>query len=293
MRSLGLLVVAVCALVRLAGADVKAEIQLELDIEAKVGELPQHSSSDKDQPRFAFSNDDAYPVGADPFGNQPSFGGSVVELDKSVVAVSADGKTAWIAANAKGVLQSYDCAPGPCGKNTDPPLHLTAVVEKTGTQWSWVAWHVANPTTAKEQAYLIKQGTLPDVLPKAIAGAEDVVKVFEASLGDPKAFAATVSDRADVVLYGSELAERTVGGAKVKSKLAAWKLAFKVRDGLQAGLSTSKTVAWVAANVDATSIKKPTNPAEPYRVLAVYEKAGSVWKLVQAHFSFDKRTYKK
>lgn len=142
--------------------------------------------------------------------------------------------------------------------------------------------------TAKDQAFLVKKGVQPDVLPKEIAGAEDVVKVFEASLGDPKAFAATVSDRADVVLYGSELAERTVGGAKVKAKLSAWKLAFKVRDGIQAGVTKSRRVAWVAANVDATSTKKPKNPSEPYRVLALYEKTGSEWKLVQAQFSFDK-----
>jgi hypothetical protein len=207
--------------------------------------------------------------------------------------VSADGKTAWIAANAKGVLQPHDCAPGPCGKNTDPPLHATGLLEKGAKEWRWVAWHIANPVKAKEQPYYVKQGVLPDVLPKSISGAEDVVKVFEASLGDPKAFAATVSDRKDVVLYGSELAERTVGGAKVKAKLVGWKLVFRVRDGIQAGLTSSKTVAWVAANVDASSIKKPKNPSEPYRVLALYEKTGSEWMLVQAHFSFDTRTYKK
>jgi len=92
--------------------------------------------------------------------------------------------------------------------------------------------------------------------------------------------------RKDVVLYGSELSERTVGGDNVKAKLAAWKLAFKVRDGIQAGLTASKTVAWVAANVDATSLKNPKDKPTPYRALFLYEKTAGTWQIVHAHFSF-------
>lgn len=280
----------VCAVVVAFTGQAFAE-EVETRLEDRVRELPTRNS-DVDKPRFAFSNDRPFVATRDD-GTQPNFMGSEVELDKTVVGVAADGKTAWIATNAKGVLVRGDCAPEPCGKNTDPPLHVTALLEKTGKDWQWLAWHIASPVNAKEQAALRKQGTLPDVLPREVTGADDVVKVFEGALGDPRAFAATVSDRSDVVLYGSELAERTVGGAQVKTKLARWKLAFKVRDGIQAGLSTSKTVAWVAANVDATSTKKPKAPASPYRVLAIYEKTGSTWKLVQAQFSVDRNTYKK
>src|SRR5262249_60023024 len=110
-----------------------------------------------------------------------------------------------------------------------------------------------------------------------------VAKKFEATIGDVKAFAKTVSQRNDVVLYGSELAERTVGGNEVRAQLAKWKLAFKVRDGVQAGISSSKTTAWVAANLDASKPgdKKPT----PYRALLVYEKhADTGWGVVPLHF---------
>ena len=105
------------------------------------------------------------------------------------------------------------------------------------------------------------------------------------SIGDPKRLLASISERKDVVLYGSERPERTVGGAAVRTKLASWKLTFKVRDGVAAGLSASRTVAYVAANVDAESQARPKNKLMPYRLLLIYEKTGSSWQIVAAHFS--------
>ena len=54
---------------------------------------------------------------------------------------------------------------------------------------------------------------------------------------------------------------------------------------MQAGVTSSKTIAFVAANLDATSLKKPKAKPTPYRVLFVYENTGTSWQLVQAHFS--------
>lgn len=261
----------------------------EPDFEEMVRVLP--GAPAEPEPRFTFTNDGGGPLGARGHDNQPNFGGGDVEVTNLVAGKAADGTAWWFAADAKGVIIDGDCAPEPCGPNRDPPLHATGVVEKERGKWRWVAWHITEPVKASDQAYYIKSKVAPDVLPRAIgAGAEDAVKLFEASIGDPKTFAATVSDRKDVVLYGSELRERTVGGAKVKAKLTKWKLGFKVRDGIQAGLA-GKSVAWVAANVDATGPKQQT-PA-PYRLLALYEKTGTAWKLVQAHFSVDTRTYAK
>jgi hypothetical protein len=161
--------------------------------------------------------------------------------------------------------------------------HATALYD--GTQI--LVWHIARVVKGKEQAAALKKGTTPPKLDKKIAaGAEELVKVFETTIGDPKTLGATVSDRKDVALYGNEPKERTVGGAKVKAKLAAWKLGFTVRDGIHAGLTSSKTVGWVAANVDAKSAQKPKDKPVPYRVLFLYEKKGADWKLVNAHFSF-------
>lgn len=117
--------------------------------------------------------------------------------------------------------------------------------------------------------------------------AAEVVALFERSLAAPADLAASVSTRKDVVLYGSEMKERYVGGAKVRAQLKKWNLAFEVRDGIQAGVTSNKKVTWVAANVDGRPAKKPTARAIPYRVLFIYEQTGTnAWQLVQAHFSF-------
>jgi hypothetical protein len=53
-------------------------------------------------------------------------------------------------------------------------------------------------------------------------------------------------------------------------------------DGIRAGLAAGGTVAWVAANLDATSAAGTT----PYRALFIYERRAERWMLVQAQFSF-------
>jgi hypothetical protein len=268
----------------IAHADVSGEISEMIE------GLPMRST-DKDNPVFSFTNNDAYWAGKDSFGNQPNFMGSGVAIKNLVTATSADGKAAWFAADVKGVPEDGDCAPGPCAPNRDPALHVTGLVEKSGKDWKWVAWHVAPPLTAKDQVALAKQKTLPDAIPRATKGADEIAKLVEGALADPKAFAALVSDRKDVVLYGSAGPERYVG-AKAKKQLAAWNLKLAVRDGVQAGM-VGTNVAWFAANVDATSLKKANAPADPYRVLLVLEKTGTAWKIVQLHFSVDIFTYAK
>ncbi|HEY5925647.1 MAG TPA: hypothetical protein VIV11_28370 [Kofleriaceae bacterium] len=274
------IVILLVAGVAAAAPSVKEELSTALEDVVQIDPSPP--------PRFAWSNDSVYAAGKMD-GVRPNFLASAIKLSNVVVATSSDGKSAWLAADAKGVPQSGDCAPGPCAPNRAPPLHVTAVFERGTKDWAWVAWHIAEPVDAKSQAYLNKEKTAPDKLERAITGAEEAVKVFEASLVDSKSLGATVSARKDVVLYGSDAKERTVGGPKVKAKLAAWNLTFKLRDGVQAGVTASKNIAWVAANVDATSAKKPKDPASPYRVLAIYEQqADKSWKLVSLQFSVDK-----
>jgi hypothetical protein len=89
-------------------------------------------------------------------------------------------------------------------------------------------------------------------------------------------------------MYGSELGERFVGGAKIKSQLATWNLGFTVKGGVQAGITQSQTVAFVAAYVDAKSVKNPKGAVSPYRVFAIYEKTLLSWRLVSLHFAFTK-----
>ncbi len=201
----------------------------------------------------------------------------------NTVAYSTDGTAAWVAADLGA---SAPCGMASCMHDKPDPMHATALYDKAGG-WQPVTWLMSRIYGGSEQAKALAAGVKLFEIARKIDGAEDVVKQFEATIGDAKALAATVSARKDVVLYGSDLGERYVGGAQVRAKLIAWALAFKVRDGIQAGVTSSKTVAWVAANVDASSAKHPKDKPVPYRMLFVYEKTAGAWQLVQAQFSFS------
>ncbi|HTL32158.1 MAG TPA: hypothetical protein VL326_03480 [Kofleriaceae bacterium] len=208
------------------------------------------------------------------------------EARKVVVGVSADKTAAWINAD---VAQFSICGDETCPKHPKPEgwYHATTLFEVKGPQP--VAWQIVEPVSGKDQAAALKKGLdLQKLDEKIDKGAEDPAKLFKDTLGDPKKLAATVSDRKDAVMYGSELAERYVGGAKIKSQLAKWNLGFTVKGGVQAGITKSQTVAFVAAYVDAKSVKNPSGAVSPYRVFAIYEKTITSWKLVSLHFAFTK-----
>lgn len=276
---------AACALVALvatpAAADAKKQrtptVQ-ETVLDGFTGALIEVPGS----PKFAFTTGDAL---ADPPVDLLRTDFEIgFWITKSTVGLAGDGRTAWVSAHMAWAE--------PCGDETCPRVPRadgyyqgSMLLEDRGG-WKPVAWHVATPIDAKIQAKLLKDGHVPaELAHKVRGGAEDVVALFEGSIGDPKALARTVSTRADVSLFGSDLKERYVGGKKVAATLAKWNLAFKVRDGVQAGVSASGNVAWVAANLDATSAKRPTARPTPYRGLFVYEKSDAGWKLVLAHFS--------
>lgn len=232
-------------------------------------------------PRFAFTPD-GMQVSPDDFDEAGSLGdfGGPVDGAPVIIGKSADGKAAWIAVDLE---YGFACGMEGCDKIRWPRAHVSAVFDDTGHA---VTWHVGQVSALDDRkhppAKLVPKA--PDKLPDGIdAGAEDVVKLFKASSADPAALAKTVSDRKDAVLFGSEKPERYVGGAKIRAQLAKWGLGFAVRDGVQAGLSASKTVAWLAANVDAA--KKGSKKTTPYRVSAIYEKTAAGWQLVVLHFS--------
>jgi hypothetical protein len=202
-----------------------------------------------------------------------SFGGdNYVKSAHPVVATSADGSAAWVAIDLE--FREF-CAKASC--DHDPPVatgHMTAVFDAGKP----IAWNIAKIAKAKAKP------PAPSTLPRQIdAAAQDAEKMFESTISDPAALAKSVSDRKDVVLYGSDAGERYLGGAAVRAQLAKWKLGYKVRDGIQAGATANGKVAFVAANVDAARAtdKTPT----PYRMFAIYEKANDGWRLVQLQFS--------
>jgi len=205
---------------------------------------------------------------------------AVADASKTIVA-SADENTAWIATH----LGEHYAACGKAGCAKEPPdawLRATALFEKVDGTWQPTAWAITPPIPSASQQDAIDQGIAPDKI--ASDGSADAAKLFADSLVDPKKFAASFSDRKEVVMFGSELAERYVGKA-AKTQVAAWNFAFTVRDGVASGTSKSGNVAWVAANVDAVPVKNAKAKPLPFRAFALYEKTGADWKLVSIQFS--------
>jgi SnoaL-like domain len=204
---------------------------------------------------------------------------------RPVVGWSADGATSWISAELSPTEICSNGLDAYCRKNLAEDartigFHVTVVFDH-GTP---LAVHLGRAITAARQ----KEQPPPEPTPLATRiapGAADAVALMQRTLADPAALAATASDRADVVLFGSDPRERFVGGKTVRATLTRWALSFTVRDGLVAGANVSGTVVWAAANVDARGKKDKT--ATPYRALFVYEKQPTGWKLVQLHFSLQ------
>ncbi|HEY1550917.1 MAG TPA: hypothetical protein VGG28_23975 [Kofleriaceae bacterium] len=193
---------------------------------------------------------------------------------QTTIAKSADGTASWVALDYD--LQEL-CASEACAKH--PPVdangHMAALFDAAQP----IAWDTAT-AGGKAARKLVAAPTT--IVRRIDAGAEDADKLFEATLGDPAAFAKAISDRKDAVMFGSDPGERFVGGVAIRAQLAKWKLAFKLRDGVQAGVTSSKTIAFVAANVDA--VKSGAKPAA-YRVFAIYEKTNGAWRTVLLQFS--------
>ncbi|MDB4962568.1 MAG: hypothetical protein JWP01_2567 [Myxococcales bacterium] len=215
----------------------------------------------------------------------------LVDVREPTIATSTDGTAAWAGMR---VHRAWQCA-GLTGTVADceepkinPPVITLLLLEKVGKTWNPVTVHSAIAIPDKALAKAVAGGTtLPPIPSRIDEGAREAVELFKASLADPKQFAASISKRKDAILIGSAPNQKTVGGAKVAATLARWKLALTIRDGIAAGTTASKTVAWVAANVDARPAGKPTASPTPYRVLCIYEQTkAKAWQLVAVEFSF-------
>jgi hypothetical protein len=238
--------------------------------------------------RFGFDRFGVHPA---PASWQEADGdvGDLAELVDPTIATAADGKAAWVAAHVRRAVQCAGLTGTvvQCEDPSSPAVEVTLLLEPSGKDWRPVAVHSALAIRDGDVAKAVAGGAKLATIPRSVGvDAEDAVKRFEGSIGDPKTFASTVSDRKDAVLTGSALGEKTVGGAKVRGRLASWKLAFAVHDGIAAGTTASKTVAWVAANLDARPDGKPDAKPTPYRALMIYEQKAGAWQLVAAQFSF-------
>jgi hypothetical protein len=263
MRYLAILV----ALVGLAHADNKGKAISDAVADALSSAMDNHSL-----PPFVLLDRETKFNEPIIYGN----GSPTSELWHVVVGLAADGHAGWAAADS-GVI--VVCGFGDCKKvlrdaareaKVNPPYHHTALVD----DGKLLFLHVGS--TGKGVGY---DGSMQAQIAD---DARPVVEQFQKSIADPKAFAATISARKDVVLYGTEPNERFVGAA-ARATLVKWDLSLAVHGGIRAGVTKSKTVAWIAADVDARAAKSKTST--PYRLTVVYEKTGTEWKIVQIHFS--------
>lgn len=222
-------------------------------------------------------------TGGNLFGASEQFAQFDFQLRQPIVGVSRDGKAAWLASEVDVWMPLTSEADDVPNRKPDGFLHATAVVDG-GPSWSWVMWH-AGWTSFRKQPRPKLLAKLPAVTDQISGDAAPVVAHARATLADPQKLAASVDDRKDAVLLGSAPKERYAGTKDVRATLLRWKLAFQVQGGVAAGLTSSKSVAWVAANVDARPHDKPQAKATPYRVTLVYEQVGGAWKLVALQFS--------
>jgi ketosteroid isomerase-like protein len=252
-------------------------------LRARFHEMLREPPGDLRDARFGFGVEDVVAEPAPAGALESEFDMMAVADDKVTVGFSAKGDAAWLAADLSTTMT---CGDESCPKKPRimARYHVTALFV-AGAEWQPVFWHVAYQFEPKEYTASLTRGTVLDAVDDRATKADDVVALFKTSMADPAALAGTVSSRADVVLYGTDRKERYLGGKAVAAQLRKWNLGFTVKDGVTAGITPSGTIAWVAANVDAVSRKKPGAPA-PYRVTAIYEQVGGAWKLVNLHFSF-------
>lgn len=212
----------------------------------------------------------------------------LIELRDPMIATAADGRAAWAATGARrgtvcaGLTSTID----KCKEDEEPTASVLVLFEqdaKDKKRWNPAVVHSAIPLSAKDYAKRTAEAKLAPIATKIDPAAEPAVAAFKAAIGDAQLLAASVAKRKDTVLLGSAPKEKFVG-PKVATTLASWKLALSVRDGIAAGVTASKTVAWIAANVDA---KTAAGATTPYRVLALYElEKAKDWRLVALAFSY-------
>jgi hypothetical protein len=245
--------------------------------------LTNRGDQDNTAARFGFDPATAHPD-AKSWDDANPYRPELVDLSSTTIATAADGKAGWVSTHVAWAMQCAGLTGtvAQCGAPSQT-YEVTLVVEANGKTWRPIASHVAH---AMSDADASKENGKLVAIPRSIEpAAEDAVKVFEATLASPAALAASVSDRKDVVLTGSGPGEHAIG-AQVKTKIIGWKLAFTVHDGVAAGTTTSKSIAWVAANLDARPAGSPDAKPTTYRALFVYQREARSWHIVAAHFSF-------
>ena len=214
---------------------------------------------------------------------EPPAGGFTVQ--SKALAIAEHRNSAWIA---------EELAVAAAGR-APRRLAVTQLAVVLDGRWSVVALHWAQPVddaTAERRAIL---GTLPS--PRPIAdqhdGSDELDRVVRAAFASRAGFVEARSQRPDAFNVGSG-GERGHGGDAIKRLFGKLKAQIRLRGGARvvAGSAwdpaqrTDPWIGWSAVNVDFVSkTRAATEVTQTMRVLAIWLKDESGWKIVQTQWS--------
>ncbi|HEX4449628.1 MAG TPA: nuclear transport factor 2 family protein [Kofleriaceae bacterium] len=201
-------------------------------------------------------------------GKPPAAGFDVVAR---YTQIGHDGDVAWIAEELKLGAQTFA---------------VTAAAHLADNAWTFAAIHVA-VAMPNEAAYRLgRDGQLPvgDAIPDAHDDS-DLAKAMRQAFASRPSFAAARSTRPDAFNFGSAPGERMIGGDAIKKLFGHIKATMRLHDAVKVG-TIGAAGGWGAANVEFTDADRDgTNVTQTFRVLAVWLREGSDWRIVQTQFS--------
>lgn len=164
--------------------------------------------------------------------------------------------------------------------------HASALWERLDKDkdYKLVAFALVPTATGKQQKAAITKGIAPAKVKDANgASGEYFMTIFGGAFGSNPGD--SVSNRKDVVVFGSAPNERYVGGGKAGTTITSWKQMFSVRDGITSGL-TKGGILWIIVNLDARPQDKDKAKPVPYRAFLIFEgDGGGSYSLVHASFA--------
>ncbi|HET7506111.1 MAG TPA: nuclear transport factor 2 family protein [Kofleriaceae bacterium] len=192
---------------------------------------------------------------------------------------------AWI---AEGLEVS---APGSAPRRFEV-TELAAVIDGS---WKIVALHWAIPVAdaTAERLAILKTLPMPEPIPDRYDGADDLHRAVRAAFASRAAFADAFSERPDAFNDGSG-GERVHGGAAIKRIFGKLRAQLRLHDGARVvaggawdpAQAAAPWIGWAAINVDFTSrTRAATEVTQTLRVLAIFQKDGADWKIVQTQWS--------
>ncbi len=201
-------------------------------------------------------------------GKPPAAGFDVVARSTQI---GHDGDLAWLAEELKLGGQTFA---------------VTAAAHLADNAWTFDAIHVAVAMPNDTAYRLGRDGQLPvgDAIPDTHDDS-DLAKAMRQAFASRPSFVAARSARADAFNFGSAPGERMIGGDGIKKLFGKIRATMRLHDAVKVG-PVGATGGWGAANVEFTDADRDgTQVTQTFRVLAVWLREGSDWRIVQTQFS--------